>query len=162
MTVIEVHLLFAYDEWANDRVLVAVEQLSSEQLMRRIGGSFPTVGETMAHIVAAEWIWLRRLQGASPTAFPDWLPGAPPAVLRARLREVESERALLLRSLNEESLARPVSYTLLSGAHGEQPLADLLMHIVNHSTYHRGQVATMLRQVGAVPPSTDLLLFKRA
>ena len=162
MTVIEVLLLFAYDEWANDRLLTAVERLPPEQVTRQLGGSFPTIGDTMGHIVAGEWIWMRRLQGASPTARPDWVTGTAPSALRARLREVEGERASFLRSLTGDALARPVPYTLMNGAHGEQPLGDLLTHVVNHSTYHRGQVATMLRQVGAVPPATDFLVFKSA
>ena len=68
MTVIDVLLLFAYDEWANDRLLTAVEQLPPDQVTRQLGGSFPTVGDTMGHIVAVEWIWMQRLLGASPDA----------------------------------------------------------------------------------------------
>ena len=69
---------------------------------------------------------------------------------------------MFLRSLSDDALARPVPYTLLNGTRGEQTLGDLLTHVVNHSTYHRGQVATMLRQVGAAPPATDFLVFKSA
>lgn len=162
MTVIDVLLLFAYDEWANDRLLTAVEQLAPEQVTRPLGGSFSTVGDTMGHIAAVEWIRMQRLLGTSPAAAPAWSKGAPPSELRTRLRAVEANRASFFRSLSDDALARAVAYTLLNGTRGEQTLGDLLTHVVNHSTYHRGQVATMLRQVGAVPPATDFLLFRSA
>jgi uncharacterized damage-inducible protein DinB len=80
-------------------------------------------------------------------------------VLRGALAEVERERTAFLRTVSAGDLARPISYTLLNGSGATLPLATLVRHTANHSTYHRGQLASMLRRVGAAPPSTDLLVF---
>lgn len=75
------------------------------------------------------------------------------------LAQVESERRAYLDTLTDAALAGPLSYRLLSGVERRNTLADLVRHVVNHSTYHRGQAVTQLRQLGATPPSTDLVAF---
>jgi uncharacterized damage-inducible protein DinB len=160
MNVIEVVSLFAYNEWANNRMLSSVEQLTEEQFGRRLGGSFPTIRDTAAHIVSAEWIWLRRWHGESPTAAPEWATSPSAAVQRSKLREIETDRLAFLRALKDADLDRPLAYKRLNGESNSLPLGHLLRHVVNHSTYHRGQVATMIRQVGGTPASTDLLNFQ--
>jgi len=73
---------------------------------------------------------------------------------------VQKERALFLADLTEERLEQPVVYRNLKGEEYRQRLGVLLQHLVNHSTYHRGQVATLLRQVGAVLPVTDYVVYR--
>jgi uncharacterized damage-inducible protein DinB len=80
-------------------------------------------------------------------------------VLRAELGTVQRDRRAFVAALTDHNLARPITFTLLSGYTNTHPLRDLMLHATNHSTYHRGQVTTMLRQLGAQPPSTDYLLF---
>jgi uncharacterized damage-inducible protein DinB len=126
-----------------------------------VASSFASVCGTLAHLVGAEWIWLRRWQGESPTTFPDWVATAALADLRSRLSAVEQEREALLAGMADADLDRPVSYRQLSGKAFSEPLGDLMRHVVNHSTYHRGQVATQFRQLGVKPPSTDLIVFLR-
>ena len=159
MTIAEILSLFAYTEWANDRTWSSIERLTDEQFTRTLGGSFPTIRETAAHIVSSEWIWLQRWKGVSPTSAPEWIHEATAAGLRSRLREVESQRAAYLRSLGDADLQTPLAYRRLNGEPNSLPLAHVLQHVVNHSTYHRGQIATMIRQAGGTPVSTDLLNF---
>ena len=161
MTKLDVDALFAYSKWANDRMLANLRELSEEQFTRALGGSFSSIRDTAAHIVAGEWVWLRRWTGTNPTAMPDWAKAPSFPELAAKFVEIEAERAAFLRSLTDADLARPLAYILFSGQHDSQPLQAQLQHIVNHSSYHRGQVATMLRQVGAKPTGTDFITYCR-
>ncbi|HUO84444.1 MAG TPA: DinB family protein, partial [Thermoanaerobaculia bacterium] len=83
------------------------------------------------------------------------------ADLKTRLAAVESERDDLLQSLTDDDLESSLNYRTLAGDAYESRLLDLLLHVVNHSTYHRGQLTTMLRQVGAKPPSSDYVFYLR-
>jgi uncharacterized damage-inducible protein DinB len=161
MTTGEVRELFAYDAWANALVFEAAAGLSEEQLVHSLASSFPSVGGTLAHMVGAEWVWLRRWLGESPGGFPDWVVKPVLADLRARLSAVEQECETFVASLCDGDLGRVVSYRNLAGQAFSDPLDGLIRHVVNHSTYHRGQVATQLRQLGLKPPSTDLIVFLR-
>src|SRR3990172_8864132 len=153
--------LFDYNAWANERILGAVESLTAEQFTRDLGNSFPSVRDTLAHILGAEWIWHERWHGRSPTAlltpadFPDL------ASIRARWGEVESDIRKFVGGLNESTLARVHEYRLVSGTASAQPLWQLIQHLVNHGSYHRGQITMMLRILGAKPVGTDLITFYR-
>jgi len=151
--------LFDYNAWANGRVLGAAGPLTAEQFLRDLGNSFPSVRDTLAHILGAEWIWLRRWQEESPSK---GLPaGDFPTVasLRDRFSAIERDHRAFLDALSEERLTRPFTYRDLAGNQHALPLVHSLQHLVNHGTYHRGQVTTMLRQLGATPVSTDMSRF---
>ncbi len=157
----EARELFAYTAWANGLVFGAASELSEDQLRDAVASSFPSVAGTLAHIVGAEWVWLRRWVGESPGGYPDWVTRPVLAELKARLSAVESERETFLGGLSDGNLDRVVSYRTLRGQASSDPLGSLMRHVVNHSTYHRGQVATQLRQLGLKPPGTDLVIFLR-
>ncbi len=161
MTTGEAGELFAYSAWANALVFESAAALSAEQLGHSVASSFPSIGATLGHIVGAEWVWLRRWLGESPSGFPEWVTKPVLADLKARLSEVERERAAFVASLSDSDLVRVVSYRTLSGKSFSDPLDGLMRHVVNHSTYHRGQVVTQLRQLGFKPPTTDLIVFMR-
>ena len=150
---------YAFNEWANARYVTAAAELSDEAFTRTIPSSFPSIRDTLGHVVAAEWIWLQRWLGESPAAQPSWVAAASLVALRRELDAVESSRQRFLASLDADRIGQTVSFRFLSGKPGEASLISLLLHVVNHSTYHRGQLATLFRQVGAVPPGTDLVLF---
>lgn len=159
MNTAEARHLLAYNGWANARVFAAVDGLSSEQLTRIVASSFPTVIATLAHIVSTEWVWLRRWMGESPASVPDWVARAELSDLRARLTAVDSERAAFVNDLTDGGLEDPIAYRTLSGQPHEDRLSHTLRHVVNHSTYRRGQVATQLRQLGIAPPATDFIAY---
>jgi uncharacterized damage-inducible protein DinB len=156
MNRLDILTLYDYNAWANDRIQGAVEPLTPEQFLRDLGNSFPSVRDTLVHIAGAEWAWLRRWQGESPTAlipaadFPTF------ASVKERFATVQRERQTFLASLTEERLAQPFDYKDLAGNPYRLPLVQSMQHVVNHGTYHRGQVTTMLRQLGARPVSTDM------
>lgn len=155
----DVVTLYDYNAWANGRVLRAVEPLGPEAFMRDLKNSFPSVRDTLAHILGAEWIWLRRWHGESPSQIlpPSEFPTL--ASLKDRYGAVEKEQRAFLDGLSEERMAQPFHYKDIAGKPHSLLLVQSLQHVVNHGTYHRGQITTMLRQLGATPVSTDLARF---
>ena len=151
--------LYRYNAWANSRVLDAVSGLDQEAFTRDLGSSYPSVRDTLLHLVSAEWIWLERWKGVSPKAmlhasdFPNF------DAVSARWSAVEREQRSFVDAVTEEQLPAVVRYVNLKGEASQYPLWRQMAHVVNHSTYHRGQLTTMLRQLGARPVSTDLLMF---
>jgi uncharacterized damage-inducible protein DinB len=157
----EMRDLYAYNRWANRRVLDAAARLSPEQLSRDLGSSFPSVRETLAHVLAAEWVWLTRWRGSSPPGLPESWDLSSLEVVRAQWAEVEADQRAFVEGLDEAALDRVVAYRDTRGTPYENPLGQLLRHVVNHSTYHRGQVITMLRQLGAEAVATDYVVYLR-
>jgi len=161
MTNAEIRSLFEFNEWANARTFAAVGALSVEQLTLDNKSSMPSVLLTAAHIVGAEWIWLERWLGRPTAGFPAWILQPDLADLIPRLKAVETERAQCLAGLPEGAAASMVAFKLLNGTEDTQPVEVMVRHVVNHSTYHRGQIAAFIRQFGIAPPSTDYIAFAR-
>jgi uncharacterized damage-inducible protein DinB len=151
---------FEYNRWANGRVLDTASHLSPDQFTRDLGSSYPSVRDTLVHMLWAEWIWLERCSGVSPmTVFePALFPDV--EAVRARWRPVERGQGELLTALIDTAIRRTVAYTNRRAEHWEYLLGDVLYHVVNHASYHRGQLTTMFRQVGETPVGTDFLCFR--
>jgi len=151
--------LYVYNHWANQRMLASLAPVSSENFTRSMGNSFTSLRDTVAHILAAEWIWLERWLGRSPKAL---LPAADfPTVtsIRQRWATVDQDRDRFITTLTPAKLDESVAYINTRGERFAYVLWQQMVHVVNHSSYHRGQVTTLLRQLGAEPQSTDLLLY---
>jgi uncharacterized damage-inducible protein DinB len=161
MTVAEARELFAYNKWANDQMLASLGSLTSEQLSRDLACSFSSILGTAGHIAAAEWIWLSRWKGSNPTAMPDWAATPVFDAVTRKFAELEAERTEYLATIAEADLDRPLVFRLLSGAEDAQRLRSQFQHVVNHGTYHRGQIAGMIRQVGGKAVSTDIIYWLR-
>jgi uncharacterized damage-inducible protein DinB len=166
MNLSDIRRLFDYTEWANDLAMDAADQLTEEDLRRDVCVSHQSVFGTLLHMAGAEWIWLERWHGHSPAkaeAWSMWTPEACPdlATLNDRWSEVIDRRAQLMANLDEDRLAAELSFKLLSGDQSSMPLIDQMQHVVNHATMHRGQIVSMIRQLGIEPPSTDLIFFLR-
>lgn len=157
----EIQELFDYNAWANRRGLEAAEKLSAEQFVQRIDSSFPSVRDTLAHIYGAECIWLERFQGRSPSGLPASAEFTDVSLLQQRWLEHEQRLLNFVRGLTQADLDREVQYKTLKFGVYRNPLWQSMLHMVNHGTYHRGQVTTMLRQLGAQPILTDLMHFYR-
>jgi uncharacterized damage-inducible protein DinB len=161
MNVEDFRLLYDFNCWANYRTLDSCATLSAEQFTRDLGSSFRSVRDTLAHIYGAEWLWLERWHGRSPNALPTAAEFPNLEALRHRWDELERNLLDYLASLTPEDIQRVVHHNTTQGVPQSAPLWQMLQHLVNHGTYHRGQVATMLRQLGAKPLSTDLIFFYR-
>jgi uncharacterized damage-inducible protein DinB len=107
----------------------------------------------------SEWIWLQRWRGASPKRVftEDELPDL--QAIEARWRDLDRDRQNFLEGLTDDRLHARLSYENLKGERWEYSLVHMMQHVVNHSSYHRGQVVTLLRQLGQAPPPTDFLVF---
>jgi uncharacterized damage-inducible protein DinB len=179
MNTADVQTLYAYNRWANLRMFSVLEKLSHEQLTAVRQSSFPSIQESVLHIVAAEWLWLKRWKGSSPratvadttqaSAMGSAMSNGGVTVetlatlsgLRSFADSIERERQEFLSSLDDDALQSRLKYTDMGGKDFSMPLAYLLQHLVNHGTYHRGQVTTLLRQAGGETVAFDLLFFIR-
>lgn len=107
----------------------------------------------------AEWLWLERWLGRSP-GFPTES-FADLASLRSRWQKIDSDLSAFVQRLTSSDLDRVVEYKNTKGRAFSNPMRQMLQHLVNHGTYHRGQITTLLRQLGATPVATDLIAFYR-
>ncbi len=126
-----------------------------------MGSSFSSVRDTLAHIYGGEWVWLERFQGRSPSSLPDTTQFQDNASLKERWSEHEARLLGFVRGLAQSDLDRVMEYKTLKFGVYSNPLWESMQHLVNHGTYHRGQVTTLLRQLGAQPIATDLMHFYR-
>lgn len=159
MTLEDVHSLYAYNYWANHRILGACEPLGPAKFTQNLHSSFPSVRDTLRHIMLAEWLWLERWLGRSPGFPPDEFPDL--AAIRLRWQKIEADLSAFIGRLSAVYLERVVEYKNTKGHAFANPMWQMLQHLVNHGTYHRGQITTMLRQLGATPATTDLIAFYR-
>ncbi len=151
------HELFDYNYWARDRQLQACAALSESDFLRPMASSFSSLRDTMEHLVAVEWVWLERWLGRSPRAMPAWnLHNL--AAVADRWRLVERDMRAYLAGLKQEDLDRVFTYVNTRGKEWTYPVGRTMMHLLNHQSYHRGQVTTLLRQLGAEASSVDLLV----
>ena len=160
MTRLEEHLAaFRFNRWAMERTFDAAAAVAPASIDRDTGSSYPSIRRTLVHIVASEWIWLSRWTGTSPAAMPEGWAGLPLPGIRREWEAVDAERAEFLEALGEDDLDRLLVYENTAGEPRRHELWQLLRHVVNHSSYHRGQVVTMLRQAGAEGVTTDMVRF---
>jgi uncharacterized damage-inducible protein DinB len=161
MRVEEVVGLVEFNAWANRRVLGAVAALTQEQFTKELGSSFASVKDTLMHIFGVEWVWLERLQGRSPSGIPDAKEYGEVSRLAARYGEHEANFLQYVRHISQAELDEMMEYKTLSFGPGKNTRWEMIQHVVNHGTYHRGQVVAMLRQLGAKGVGTDLITFYR-
>jgi uncharacterized damage-inducible protein DinB len=149
--------LFDFNYWARDRQLHTCAGLSEEQFLRPLGNSFPSLRDTLTHLLAVEWLWLERWRGQSPRTLlaPSEFPTV--AALSERWQTVEREMREYVAGLTEETLERPLTIVNTRGQEWTYPLHHMIQHLLHHQTYHRGQVTTLLRQLGVQPPKVDFL-----
>jgi uncharacterized damage-inducible protein DinB len=162
MNAADLKTMVDYHYWARDRLVEAIEPLTAEQYNKDLGSSFKSIRDTVTHTYAAEWAWHERWQGRSPGALipPDRFADLP--ALRAAWKESERNIRSFVGGLDDAGIIRVINYKLLSGADGASPIWQMVQHVVNHASYHRGQVTTMLRQLDAKPgQSMDMIAFYR-
>jgi uncharacterized damage-inducible protein DinB len=161
MTIQELRKLFAYDAWATNRVFDALAQVPQSDLRRDLKGSHGGLFGTLTHLVAAEKIWLSRLAGKPENALMKEQEVPSLESLKKVWEDVASRMARLLTRLDDAALQNNLEYVTTEGKRFENSQQQILQHIVNHASYHRGQITTMMRQIGARPAGTDLIDFFR-
>ncbi|HUZ45119.1 MAG TPA: DinB family protein [Terriglobia bacterium] len=143
--------LFEYDYWGNQQALQSIEALCgpAEQALKIAG-----------HIIGAQRVWLGRIES------PDTFLGAPWPDLtldeaRAAVAVLHHRWSMFLSRVTPEKLDKDRVYRNTKGAELRTPLRDVLMHLVIHSAYHRGQIAAAVRDAGGKPAATDYVVYVR-
>jgi uncharacterized damage-inducible protein DinB len=153
--------LYHYNRWANHRMLDAMKDLSPADFDRDLAGSFPSLHQTLVHILWVEQLFLRRWCGVSTADI-----AGPPkfntvTAIRTTWEDMERERDKYWRQLTDADLTQTIDYVDTRGNPSSMILWESMCHLFNHSTFHRGQAASKLRQLGIAPPSTDFVIYCR-
>jgi uncharacterized damage-inducible protein DinB len=153
-----------YNLWANDLLFNLVEHhLPQDKRDHEIISSFPSVPKTIFHIWDAEYIWLKRLNGESLTEWPSKSFNGNFSEAIASINELDNAFIKYVQNLSDQNLLATIEYKNIEGITFSNPVWESVMHCMNHSTYHRGQLVTMLRQHGVTNiPSTDFITFCRS
>jgi uncharacterized damage-inducible protein DinB len=158
MTQHEIQLLYDFDAWADLKLLEVISLLNKDIYMKDLGASFGSIHGTLVHILSADRIWLARWMGK--TGVPLKAEDVPSVdVFKKQLDAFQCEMNNFVRGLTDETLNNLLSYTDFKGNGASYPLWQQMQHKVNHSTYHRGQVVTMVRQTGGTVVNTDLMNY---
>jgi uncharacterized damage-inducible protein DinB len=149
-----------YTAWASQRLVRAAGELSDEELNRDFGTADHSVLGTLVHTFAADRLWLSRFSG-SP--HPGFISDADRrlSVLQDHWPALHERWRQWAAGLTDDKVREPLSYSDMKGRPWREPLWQLVLHVVNHGTHHRGQVAGFLRSLGHNPPVTDLVFYYR-
>jgi uncharacterized damage-inducible protein DinB len=151
--------LYDYHRWANRRLFDEAVQRGAEALDRDLGShwSVPTVRRMFAHVYGADWLWLARWKGSSPTSVPGAGADIPSmAALRERWDALEAEQRAFVEALADADLGRVIDYRNTEGKPFRATLGHLLPHVPNHATHHRSEIATMLTIISGSPRDTGM------
>ena len=157
----ELKAFYDYTYWATERILDTAANLSEAQLNEEMPNGMGSIRVTLVHLLSGHWIWRERWQGGKPTAMlnPHDFPTL--ETIRVRWQEEQQRMYDLLATLRDEDLKRPVEYvsTMLPGQVFLLPLWQLMMHLVNHGTQHRSEIAMRLTELGHSPGELSMNFF---
>jgi uncharacterized damage-inducible protein DinB len=153
--------LCLYNRWANRRMLDAMKDLSPADFDCDLAGSFPSLHQTLVHILWVEQLFLRRWRAISTADIAEPPKFDTVAAIRTAWESLEKEREEYWDRLTDADLIQPIDYVDTRGNPSSMILWESMYHLFNHSTFHRGQAASKLRQLGIAPPSTDFVIYCR-
>jgi uncharacterized damage-inducible protein DinB len=151
----------AYNIWANKKIIETAKQLSEEQINKEIVSSFPSVYKTVLHLMEVENAWWERLKLVEHPSQFGWFTGNFDE-LSNKLLELSQQWHNWIHNTNDQNISHVFAYQNSRKEHFKQPVYEMLLHLYNHQTFHRGQVVMMFRQLGLdkIPP-TDFIVFSR-
>ena len=150
---------YTYMYWANQRYFAVAEGLTNEQLHQSQGHSWGDVHATLVHMMSSEWVWLQRWHGSTPKGHLDKAEYPTLADLKKRWGEVEAEMRAFIDDQIEQGLQSEITYTNFRGEIFRVPLWQMLAHIVNHETHHRGELAAMYALMGVNHPEEEMIQY---
>jgi uncharacterized damage-inducible protein DinB len=151
--------LIGYNQWAWRRVFASVEKLDPADYHAERALFQGSIHGTLVHSMAAEWIWLSRCQGESPTALFDPHDYADFTAVEAAWREIFHKWANTVQWLDDAQCARMVDYRNTRGSGFALALVDIIQHVANHAIEHRSQLTPILAGLGAPTQPLDYMLF---
>lgn len=153
--------IWDYNFWASERFTAKLQNFSEEEFCRDLGDGCGSVRDKLGHILGADKVWLERIQGkVNP-----FLPASEIKDIRFYMdlsEKIQSDYKKILNELTEENLQNRISYKNLKGLDFSTPLFEILLHVANHATYHRGQAASLVRRIKGSPPVTDMIEYFRS
>ena len=144
--------LYAHLEWADGRLL--------ERINANAAARTDEVMRLLAHVIAAERIWLLRLTGQDSSIQPVW-PHPELGVINSNSESNRTGYRRYLEALREKDLTSEIAYTNQRGESYRTQVDDILLHVALHGSYHRGQIAKLMRVEGIDPVNTDYISFVR-
>lgn len=155
-----VRSLYQYNVWANHRILVETSKLTLEQFLAPAGSSYASIRDIMVHTMGAEWIWLSRWKGISPSAMFEAIDFPNLRSIQLRWETIEDESQQFINHLNPLQLVEVVSYVNTRNETWAYPLWQQMIHQVNHATQHRSECAVILTHFGCSPGDLDYLVYQ--
>jgi uncharacterized damage-inducible protein DinB len=155
-------MLSRYAAWANDRLYESLADLPGHELTKPHPIVFGSILRTLNHVYVMDRVWRAHLQGTRhgfTTRNPEECPSF--AELRAAQRNMDQWYIQYSDDMQESGCAEIVNFSFIGGGDGSMSRGDIVLHVVNHTTYHRGHIGSMIYQVPAEPPTTDLPVFLR-
>lgn len=166
VTLIMKQLLVAftrYEKWANERLLEVVLSLSAEAQQQPVQSSFPSIQKTCLHMWDASSIWWQRVQEQEQVVVPSFGVHLSMKDIAHGLLQQNDQWIHWVETADAAILEKMLSYKTMKGDAFVQRVKEILLHLNNHGTYHRGQLVTLLRQVGVERiPQTDYILYNRS
>lgn len=154
------HLQF--NAWANGKIVEILKNADESLFDKEVNSSFPTIRKTIYHIWDAELIWFKRIKGESVNTWPSEDINEPFSETLNKFAKNSEELAAYISMKDRSFLEKNISYTNLKGLQFTNPVEDILFHVVNHGSFHRGQLITMLRELGETKfPAQDLIAYLR-
>ncbi len=150
-----------YSAWASQRLLDAAAKLSPEELTRDFKTADKSVLDTLVHVYAADRVWLSRVLGEPRATFVD-PEDRDLTLLQSEWPALQQRWKLWLRDFGEGDVTRQISYKDTRGNPYTTPAWQIVLHLVNHGTHHRGQISGFLRAMGHTPPALDLIAYYRS
>ena len=152
----------AYNLWANKRIIETAQQLSNEQINKEIVSSFPSVYKTLLHLMEVENIWWERLKLNAHADIPDKIFTGNFENITQKLLQLSQQWIHWVQQATDQTIANVFAYQNSMKQDFNQPIYEMLLHLFNHQTFHRGQLVTMFRQLGLEKISaTDFIVFTR-
>lgn len=156
------HLLaqhLEYSLWASMKVLEAAAQLPADAIAENRGNSFGGILDTLIHVFRADRVWMRRFTGEPAAPFAPAGEVLTLEDLRAQWPVVMGQFVEFVRGLDDAALEQNLDWINIKGEAKNEVYYKILLHVVNHGTYHRGQVITLVKQAGGEVVSTDLVYY---
>jgi uncharacterized damage-inducible protein DinB len=155
----DIFSLYAYNRWADGRITTALRTLSAGDYTRELGGGWASPKATFVHLAGATYAWSERFVGRDAATLPTEsdLPLLENAV--AILEAAHTKLEVLLTTFTPQRMESEFTWKNLAGKERTAPFWAVLRHVVNHGTYHRGQISSMVRRLGGKPLATDMVLW---
>lgn len=150
-----------YNIWANKAIADFLADKANNLLDKEIISSFPSIRKTIFHIADGQYVWFSRLNGTSPTDWPS--KNMKPEDAIPAMMNTSTQFGELCRGKPDSFWSEVVTFKAMDGTEYKETTANIIMHLMNHGTFHRGQLMTMFRQVGfeGKMPRTDFIAYLR-